>query len=497
MSTFPLPDDPNVDQLRKQAKDVRDLAGAGVPGALELVAAHHPDGAHAVTLAGAQLVVARHYGFASWARLKHHVEMIQQYRRAPDEVDEATSLADEFLLLACLRYGGDDGPSRWKRAARLLAANPSITQSSIHAAAAAADEAAVRLLLSDDPAVARRHGGPYGWEPLLYLAYARHDLAVGEAAALGTARLLLDSGADPNAGYLWHGLSPPFTAMTGALGNGESDHPEHRHGFALTSLLLDAGADANDGQVLYNRQFGTDDRHLVLLLEHGLGRGDGGPWRARLGHVADSPADLVRTQLWWAIVHDMRERVSLLVDHGVDFQSPFAAPGGRPSWARTSHGRTPAEVAALSGCPEVVECLVARGATRPSSEGVDGLVAAVLAGDRSTVARLRSHLDEARAQRPALIVWAAARQKRDGVAHLVELGFDVNALGRGDVPMEQAWETALHIAASEGDLELARLLLEFGADPYIKDTRFDSTPLGWARHFDQHAMIELLEPLTS
>ena len=45
---------------------VRDLARAGIPGALDLVAAHHPKGAHPVTLTGAQLVVARHYGFRAF-----------------------------------------------------------------------------------------------------------------------------------------------------------------------------------------------------------------------------------------------------------------------------------------------------------------------------------------------------------------------------------------------------------------------------------------------
>ena len=144
---------------------------------------------------------------------------------------------------------------------------------SIFAAAAAADEDATRALLAADPTLAHREGGPYGWEPLLYLAYARHDPAIRESATLGTARLLLDHGADPNAGYLWHGLTSPFTALTGALGGGEGDQPEHPHGFALASLLLDAGADANDAQVLYNRQFGADDRHLALLLGPRVGPG--------------------------------------------------------------------------------------------------------------------------------------------------------------------------------------------------------------------------------
>jgi ankyrin repeat protein len=515
--SFSLPDNASLEQLRKQAKDLRDLAGAGVPGALGLVAANHPQGAHAVTLTGAQMVVARHYGFASWARLKQHLEMIERYRRAPDEVADpdrpagaaasagssgpagSDALADEFLALACLRFGGDDGPDRWERAARLLAGHPELTRASVHVAAAAADEPAVRAHLAADPALAAADGGPYGWPPLLYLAFSRHDPQVSEASLLGTARALLDHGADPNSGYLWHGLYPPFTAVTGALGGGETGQPQRRHGFALAALLLAAGADANDGQALYNLQFGDDDRHLVLLFEHGLGRGDGGPWAARFGHTAESPGEMLRGQLWWAIVHDMRDRARLLVGHGTDFLTPYAAPNGRPLTLRTSHGRTPAEVAALSGSPELARWLVAQGAAEPALTGPDALIAAVLAGDSDAVGSggLREHVAAAREQRPGLIVWAAARGRAGAVEMLAGLGFDVNARGRSDVPAEQEWETALHHAAGEGDLDMARLLLRLGADPGITDTRFGATPLGWARHFGRPAMIALLEPLTS
>ena len=115
MPSVSLPNDASLEQLRKQAKDVRDLARAGVPGALDLVAEYHPKGAHAVTLTGAQLVVARHNGFSSLARLKQHLEMVEMYRRSPDEVDHTFGAADEFLAFACVRFGGDDEPSRWER----------------------------------------------------------------------------------------------------------------------------------------------------------------------------------------------------------------------------------------------------------------------------------------------------------------------------------------------------------------------------------------------
>jgi hypothetical protein len=498
VATARLPDDPNFEQLRKQAKDLRDLSLAGLPGALDLVAAHHPGGRHAVSLAGAQLVVARHYGFSSWAALKRHVTIIEHYRRVPDEVTSAAQPADEFLMLACLRYGGDDSPSRWQRAARLLAEHPEITRTSVHAAAAAADAGALAALLRGDPAAASAEGGPYAWEPILYLAYARHDPSVTEEATVRSARLLLDHGADPDAGYLWHGLIPAFTAMTGALGSGELDQPRHPHGLALARTLLAAGADPNDGQALYNRMFGSDDSHLVLLLSHGLGRGDGGPWRARLGERTDSPAELIRGQLQWAVTHDMRDRVRLLAEHGADLWTPFAPAEDRlVKCYNASDGRTPAEVAAICGCQAVLDWLVEHGGVpRPTLQGADGLIAAALAGDRDAAQRYAGHADAARTQRPGLIVWAAGRRAWSAIPLLAEFGWDVNARARVDVPMEQGWDTALHEVAGSGEVDAARMLIELGADPGLRDHRFRATPLGWAEHFDQQAMADYLRPLT-
>ena len=491
MATVRLPDDPSFEQLRKRAKQLRDQARDGAPDALQLVGAHHPGGPHAPSLAGAQLVVARHYGFASWAALKRHVQTIQRHRRAPDQIDAAGTAADEFLLLACLRYGDDDAPSRWRRAAELLAAHPEITRTSVHAAAAAADLDALATLLAGDPASARADGGPYGWEPILYLCYARHDPGIGEDATCRAAALLLEHGADPNAGYLWHGLPSPFTALTGAFGGGEGDQPVHPHAVALARVLLAAGADPNDAQALYNRQFGTDDSHLALLLEKGLGRGDGGPWRARLGAAMPSPAELIADQLWWAVAHDMAARVRLLAEYGVDIHGPLQVSEDRPN----RKGVTPVQLAASCGCQSVVDYLVAQGVPRPAYEGVAGLIAAALAGDRVTVDRLRRHVPDARRRRPGLIVWAAARRAWHAVPLLVELGFDVNARGRGDVPLEQEWQTALHEAASRDDLDGARLLIDLGADPNIRDARFDATPLDWAEHSNHTTMAEFLRPL--
>ena len=123
-------------------------------------------------------------------------------------------------------------------------------------------------------------------------------------------------------------------------------------------------------QALYNRMFGDDDDHLVLLFEFGLGRGNGGPWRARLGDAIDPPEELVRGQLRWAVMHDQQARVRLLLDHGVDPEAPFA------------DGRTAIELAALTGNTAVVSILEEHGPPAPTLDDVDAFVAAVLAGDQ-------------------------------------------------------------------------------------------------------------------
>jgi Ankyrin repeats (many copies) len=494
-----LPSEPSLPQLRHQARDLQRAVRSGAPDALAEVAARHPAGrpddvaAATFPLSAAQLVVARRYEFPSWVRLRGYVEVVERYSRFPARMTAAgpAAPADQFLALACLRYE-DDQPERWTQARQILAEHPEITQVSAYAAAAAADVAQLEAHLASDPGMARRPGGPYRWEPLFYLAYARHEPAIEQPAALGAARLLLEHGADPNAGYLWHGLPTPFTVLTGVFGEGERGpvrQPRHPHAQALARLLLEAGANPNDAQALYNRMFEPDNDHLELLFEFGLGTGDGGPWKARMGDAMDGPEQMVRGDLRWAITHGMSERVRLFVEHGVDIVSPFG------------DGITPAARAETTGHPELARYLVERGAPAPDLRPGQRLVAAALIADHATVSELRAAypglVDAVRQARPALTVWAAAHGQPGSVELLAALGFDVNAKGRSDAPASDPWQTALHVAAMDGHVDLARSLLSLGADPGIRDQRFNSTPLDWAHHFGQEQVIDLLEPLTA
>jgi hypothetical protein len=53
--------------------------------------------------------------------------------------------------------------------------------------------------------------------------------------------------------------------------------------------------------------------------------------------------------------------------------------------------------------------------------------------------------------------------------------------------------TLMHEAVSRGDVELAQLVLSANPDLNVKDEVYQSTPLGWARHFQHAEIIHLIE----
>ncbi|VEG55893.1 ankyrin [Mycolicibacterium aurum] len=321
-----LPDNPSLDHLRAEARTLQREVAVAAPDAVDAVRRHHPRAELALTkdrfaLHDAQLVVARRYGFSGWSALAQYLRAAAALSVDPARFDErAMSGPDRFCALAVLRYTDDDAPPRWASAARMLSAEPGLADAHVWAAAAAGDPDALARHLTQCEDV-NAAGGPFGWAPLLYLCYSRVDVHRTADQLLTAATLLLDAGADPNAGYLWRGMSTPFTALTGAFGEGEQGarrQPRHPHCSELAALLLRRGAHPVDQQSLYNRMFRPDNSHLELLFAHGLADAAPSPWERRLGGAMESRAQMWRRQVDWAAAHGFAERLDLLARHGVD-----------------------------------------------------------------------------------------------------------------------------------------------------------------------------------
>jgi hypothetical protein len=200
---------------------------------------------------------------------------------------------------------------------------------------------------------------------------------------------------------------------------------------------------------------------------------------------------MLRDQLRWAIHHDMRDRVRLLAENGVDLLTPF----DNPRFAHC-HGRTPTQWAMLCGNDVVVRTLAAHGAASEPLNDVDEFIGAVMAGNSGKAMEMDIDFDiasVARPERPSLVVQAVASGRTPAVSAALTSGFDINALGRSDSPCEQPWETALHTAVGNDDAPMVKLLLALGADPSITDARFNATPKGWAEHFGNERMAALFD----
>ena len=160
---LPLPARPSLEQLRKQAKDLLRHYRAGDQAASSRIRARHPHPRRdpEFTLADAQLVIAREYGFESWAKLKHHVEAVQR----PADFDEPQWGRDTWPFLVAV-YQGDEATVR-----RMLSDHPSLSQAEyaylqpLHYAVRGGRVEMVRLLLEAgaDP-LAEGWSGRFGSE---------------------------------------------------------------------------------------------------------------------------------------------------------------------------------------------------------------------------------------------------------------------------------------------------------------------------------------------
>lgn len=485
MSDRELPARPNLEQYKKQAKDLVQDFAAHKPEAFARARKHHPriyhlpeaelTSAH-LSLTDAQLILAREHGFESWPKFAHHIEMVNIIRA----VETLTDPVAAFIETACVPRHTSHSSGTLEHAEMILAKYPDVASSSIHTAAILADEAVVRRFLTADPASATVKGGPYDWDALTYLCFSRYlriDKSRSESFVC-TAKALLDAGASANTGWYEMIDHPnPRPVLESAI-YGTAGIAQHA---GLTRLLLDYGADPNDEETPYHVPEGYDNTVMTVLLESGrlnktsltclmIRKAD---WhdldgmRLVLEHGGD-PNEMTRFK-HNALQHSMRrdnglQIIELLIDHGAD-----------PSVKNQLGGRSSIETAAHRGRGDVLALLEQRGVDLQLA-GVDRLIAACAKADRKAITSITTNephlVSELIAYGGHLLAEFAGNGNAEGIECLLGVGVSIGALYNGDPYFEIApGSTALHVAAWRAWPAAVKTLIAHGAPVDAVDAR--------------------------
>jgi Ankyrin repeats (3 copies) len=90
------------------------------------------------------------------------------------------------------------------------------------------------------------------------------------------------------------------------------------------------------------------------------------------------------------------------------------------------------------------------------------------------------------------LLWTAANNRLAAARWLLEHGARISPATFGGSSHGEG-VTPLHLAAQSNHAEMARLLLDFGADVTIEDAIYHSTPAGWAEHFGSTRALAVLK----
>lgn len=457
-----LPSQANLEQLKKQAKDLLKLHKGGDAQAVERFRARHPRYSGAseseirgsrLSLSDAQLVIAREYGFTSWLKLREHVllesgdphELLKQafqmndaprlrklIDRNPDfkarindpigpfDSPAITHVRTREMLDVLLEAGADiNARSRWWAGGfgLLDSAEPELAAYAIQRGAAVDVHAAARLglieklhdLIGGDLTLVHARGGD-GQTPLHF------------ASTTEIAGFLLDRGAEIDARDVDHESTPAQYMV-----RDRQDIARYliRRGCKTDILMAAALGDTElvhrhleaDPNCIHTR---VSDEYFPRINQ----RSGGTIYQWTLGfHVS---------------AHDVAKQF------------------GHEDVFRLLMERSPADVKLLAVC----------------WAADDAGVQSVLAEHPDVVTRLG---DANRRQ----VAHAARNNNLAAVRVMLAAGLPVNALG-------QHRATPLHWAAFHGNVEMARAILRYDPPLEIADADFNGTPLGWAIHGSEH-----------
>jgi len=417
---------PNLEQYKKQAKDLLKGCKVGDPEALRRIQAHYPRVAK-LTLAAAQFVIAREHGFDSWPKF-----------------------AKQIMTLT----GDDPLRAAWKSA---------------EDAVVAGDVPTLERLLREHKQMFRTERPQSSW-----LCGLTPDYSAADARSIIVRNHDFESW-DQFASYaevLKHSKSAvaQFERAVDAIVIGDADSLEQllRHNPDLirarstrrhhSTLLHYVGA--NGVEAFRQRT----PRNAVQIAEMLLKSGVEVDAAADMYGGGATTLGLVATSIHPKVAGVLHALIDMLLAHG----------------ARIDRGGSGRGHALVNGClangrDDAAEFLASRGAPL-DLEGAAGvgrldIVKSFFNPDGSlketaTMAQMKDGF-----------TWACEYGRTDVVEYLLGHGIDV-----GEPLPRPHGQTGLHWAAHGGHLDTVKALLERRAPVDVKDQRFDGTPLGWALH---------------
>ena len=446
-----LPERPNLRHLKDQAKDLLETGQSS-------------------SLTEAQFKIARLYGFASWPKLKAHVDSVEMCAELKDAVDASDGdrvralMTNPFLQPAVERLHGSDGWSKLKAYVAQFLGIDKGEVGELKRAIGNKDLEHIKSLMTRNPAL---HRAPIGYGHSGPLTCVAELDAEDGGRTLAIAKWMIENGSDVHQG----GDGP---LMRAALGSER---------IPMMELLLEHGADVNaewhgEYPIIFAACEAVDPTTLRWLLDHGANPNCDRPSRAHRGTALD--------------------------------------------YVLGSYVRSPQ----LSDC---IDALISAGGTTKYSAGpvldilggrINRLVEK-LDAEPALVARQFSELDfgttggRLLTLRGATLLHVAAEyQSIEAATLLLKRGADVNARAKVDAAGVGGQTAIFHAVTQNKDrgLPMIRLLTERGADLSIRakipghyerpQEVVECTPLGYALRFenepsraDKHATVVFLRGL--
>jgi len=421
-----LPAHPNLEQYKKQAKDLLKACKVGTPEALARMRKHQLRSAR-LTLADAQFVIAREHGFESWPRFAHQI----------------TTLT-----------GGGSLTAVWKSA---------------EDAVVAGDVGTLERLLREHQQMFRTARPQTSW-----LGGLTPDYSAGDARSIIVQNHCFEDWGQfaSYAAALKDGRSAVarFERAVDAIVGGEAR--------TLEKILRE------DPNLIRVRS--TRKHHSMLLHYIGANGVEGYRQRTpknavqiaemlfKAGAEVDAIADmygggcttlgLVATSIHPKVAGVLYELIDMLLGHGARIDAPGSG-----------HATALVNGCLANGRDDAAEYLASRGAPL-DLEGAAGvgrldLVKSFFNSDGSLKSTATT------AQLKDGFTWACEYGRTDVVEYLLDRGIDV-----GEQFPRPHGQTVLHWAAQGGHVDTVKVLLRRRAPVDVKDKRFGGTPLGWALH---------------